>query len=104
LAFGLYAQFEDDYYYCAGFRNDEPGNRLGNTAVCVDDNDMSTYHWYQFYSVSETYFTAPADFEMDYTGYDYGVAYGLSAIYWGSVYHFTDFGDFYQADAFRFIG
>lgn len=54
--------------------------------------------------MSDTYFSAPADFEYDYDGSDYGYANGLSAIFWGSVYQFTDFGDFYQADAFRFIG
>lgn len=50
LAFGFYAQFEGTDYYCAGFRNDEPGNRVGgNTAICTDENDMETYYWYQFY-------------------------------------------------------
>ena len=52
LAFGVYWDFpdNDEWYRCAGFRNDEPGNRNGNTMACADDNDdMETYYFYDHY-------------------------------------------------------
>jgi len=44
LAFGIY--WTADYGtsdYCAGFRNNEPGNRTGNTKVCFEDDEDGPY-------------------------------------------------------------
>jgi hypothetical protein len=53
LAFGVYWKIpdnDDDWYFCAGFRNDEPGNRNGNTMACADDEeDMETYYFFDNY-------------------------------------------------------
>ena len=53
LAFGVYWNHPDKdlgWYWCAGFRNDEPGNRNGNTMACADENnDMETYYFYDNY-------------------------------------------------------
>ena len=36
--------------YCAGWRNDEPGNRVGNSMVCGTDTDVvKTYRFFEGY-------------------------------------------------------
>ena len=53
LAFGVYWKIpdnDDGWYFCAGFRNDEPGNRNGNTMACASDNGyMETYYFFDNY-------------------------------------------------------
>ena len=53
LAFGIYASIPDagaGWYYCAGFRNDEPGNKAGNSWVCLyESSEVYTYQFYQNY-------------------------------------------------------
>ena len=44
LAFGIYWTAEyGTSDYCAGFRNNEPGNRTGNTKVCFEDDEDGPY-------------------------------------------------------------
>jgi len=42
LAFGIYSSVPTaaTYSYCAGFRNDEPGNRTGNSWTCHSDSPL----------------------------------------------------------------
>jgi len=50
LAFGIYAAIPTagaGWYYCAGFRNDEPGNKAGNSWTCLY-NDYEVYTYYSF--------------------------------------------------------
>ena len=52
LAFGIYASVPNTAVgmYCAGFRNDEPGNRTGNSWTChFDDSDVPTFYAYNDY-------------------------------------------------------
>ena len=52
LAFGAYFKLPstNEEYYCAGFRNDAPNDRTGNTMICFDEDDsVWTYNFYNFY-------------------------------------------------------
>jgi hypothetical protein len=53
LAFGIYAAVPQTTLagaYCAGFRNDEPGNRTGNSWTCHNDSrSVPTYYAYNDY-------------------------------------------------------